>query len=174
MMQTSARMVLAIDPGNEQSAFVVLDARGQLVRHGIHRNEELRMYTREWGIVCPSAELAIEMVASYGMAVGREVFDTCVWIGRFIEAWVGDDPQHLRPFTRVYRSDVKSHLCHNSRAKDANIRQALIDKFGPGKERAVGTKKQPGPLFGVTADVWAALAVAVTWREGGAVREARS
>lgn len=167
-------MVMAIDPGNTQSAFVVLDAKGQLARFGIHRNEELRYYVREWGIACPTAELAIEMVASYGMTVGREVFDTCVWTGRFIEAWVGDDPQNLRPFTRVYRSDVKAHLCKDSRAKDGNIRQALIDKFGPGKDVAIGTKKQPGPLYGVSADVWAALAVGVTWREGGALREARS
>jgi hypothetical protein len=41
------------------------------------------------------------------------------------------------------------------RAKDANIRQALIDKLG-----AVGTKKAPGPLYGISGHLWAALAVA--------------
>jgi hypothetical protein len=48
------------------------------------------------------------------------------------------------------------HLCNSMRAKDANVRQALIDRFGP-----VGTKKQPGKLYGVATHYWAALGVAV-------------
>jgi hypothetical protein len=43
------------------------------------------------------------------------------------------------------------------KAKDANIRQALIDKIGP-----QGTKKDPGPTYGISKDVWSALAIAVT------------
>jgi hypothetical protein len=100
--------------------------------------------------------LAIEMIASYGMAVGAEVFETCVWIGRLVAAWAG-------PHTFVHRREVKLHLCGDSRAKDANIRQALIDRYGPGKERAIGKVKAPGPLYGVTADQWSA--VAVTWSD---------
>ncbi len=63
------------------------------------------------------------------------------------------------------RFDVKLHLCGNARAKDTNIRQALIDRFGgiEGKSKAVGTKKAPGPLYGCKSHMWAALAVAVTW-----------
>ena len=37
------------------------------------------------------------------------------------------------------RQEVKLHLCNSARAKDANIRQALIDRFG-GKDKAIGRK----------------------------------
>ena len=57
------------------------------------------------------------------------------------------------------------HLTNSARAKDANVRQALLDKFGPGKEKAVGKKATPGPLDGLTGDCWSALGVAVTAAE---------
>jgi hypothetical protein len=94
----------------------------------------------------------LEMIASYGMPVGREVFETCVWIGRFMGAFGAGRCD------RVTRIAVKSHICHSARANDGNIRQALIDRLG-----APGTKKQPGATYGLSGDVWAALAVAVTW-----------
>ncbi len=107
------------------------------------------------GSHCPAA---IEMIASYGMAVGREVFETCVWIGRFQEAI----EQHGGLVRLIYRRDVKLYHCQSARANDANIRAALIDRYGPGRERAIGIKRSPGPLFGIKADVWSALAVALT------------
>jgi hypothetical protein len=100
--------------------------------------------------------MAIEMIASYGMPVGAEVFDTCVWIGRFTQAW----PAATVP---IFRKDVKMHLCGQTKAKDKNVRQALIDRFGPGKDKAIGKKAKPGPLYGYSGDLWAALAVAVTY-----------
>ena len=115
-------------------------------------------------IVRPAdAVLAIEMVASYGMAVGAEVFGTCVWAGRFIQRWLdagGGEP------VPVYRKEVKLHLCGSLRAKDSNIRAAIIDRFGPSKDKAVGLKASPGPLYGMKADCWSALAVAITADEG--------
>ena len=61
------------------------------------------------------------------------------------------------------------HFCNSVQAKDGNIRQALIDRFG-GKEGAIGKKKTPGPLYGVHAHEWPALAVAVmasdNWERG--------
>ena len=148
--------LLAIDPGSEQSAIMWIAHNGLPKKFDIMPNEHLIEHIR--GICAPETgwhHLAIEMIASYGMPVGAEVFETCVWIGRFIQAWGG-------PFTKIYRREVKSFLCGDSKAKDGNIRQALIDRYGGSS--AIGNKKSPGPLYGITKDVWAALAVAVTWQ----------
>lgn len=143
-------MILAIDPGNEQSGFVLFDGSA-VIESGVMENPSLidRLQTQT-GVDF----MALEMIASYGMPVGREVFETCLWIGRFMQQF---GEQHTR---LIYRRDVKLHLCGSARAKDANIRQALIDKFG-GSE-AIGKKANPGPLYGVKSHAWAALAVAVT------------
>lgn len=66
------------------------------------------------------------MVASYGMAVGREVFDTVLWIGRFYEALSIQMAQKPRLLCRI---EEKRHICHDSRANDPAIRRALIDRF---------------------------------------------
>lgn len=138
--------IFAIDPGSEQSAFVLWDGK-QILDRSIMANEELRSVL----YALPFAHsIAIEMIASYGMAVGAEVFETCVWIGRFIEA------RPYPPPSRYFRRDIKLHLCQSARAKDANVRQALIDKIGP-----PGTKKKPGPTYGMKSHLWAALAVAI-------------
>ena len=96
----------------------------------------------------------IEMVASYGMAVGATVFETCVAIGQFKEIAENQDI----PVEFIYRKDEKMNLCQSMRAKDSNIRQALIDRFG-----VVGTKKNPGWFYGFKKDIWSAYAVGVTY-----------
>jgi hypothetical protein len=149
--------ILAIDPGNEESADCLL-VDGIPTVFGKGPNRELLDGLRIFRSQKPDAVLAVEMIASYGMAVGREVFETCLWIGRFIEAW-----EKSGGVTRlVYRRDVKLFLCQSARANDSNIRAALIDKYGPGKAAAIGTKKAPGPLYALKGDMWSALAVALT------------
>ena len=98
--------------------------------------------------------VVIEQVRSYGMAVGAEVFDTVHWSGRFHEAALP------LPVVLLPRQAVKLALCHDSRAKDANIRAALIDRYG-----GPAAIRKGGALFGVHGDVWAALAVAVTYAD---------
>jgi len=145
--------LVAIDPGPTESAYVRLGYDGSVLAFGKRPNEEVA------GIIerarNRSGHLAIEMIASYGMPVGREVFETCVWIGRYIERW-------SLAHTLVYRREVKLHLCGSPKAKDGNVRQALIDRWG-GRERAIGKKRTPGQLYGFNSDVWQALGVAVTW-----------
>ncbi len=144
-------IVLGVDPGTEKSGWCIF-AAGKVLASGVQSNSQLILRLQHAEAVLHSDMLAIEMVASYGMAVGREVFETCVWIGRFRQAWRAPDDVRL-----VYRREVKLHLCDTVRATDANIREALVYRFGP-----VGTKAKPGPLYGVSSHAWAALGVAVT------------
>lgn len=140
-------IIYAIDPGPEQSGWVLWDHdRSDVIDSGVSPNEDIVKYLRQ-----SRNDNVCEMIASYGMPVGAEVFETCVWIGRFLEASAGD-------FTRIFRREVKLHLCNSAKAKDANIWQALVDRFGP-----PGTKAKPGKLYGVKSHARAALALAVTY-----------
>ncbi len=151
-------MILAIDPGTTQSAWVIYKD-GEILDKGITENSELlEMVNGGTFHFWKCEKMYIEMVASYGMAVGKTVFETCVWIGRFIQAWSTD-------YEYVYRKDVKMHLCGQTKAKDSNIRQAIMDRHGSTREAAIGTKKNPKALYGVSKDIWAALAVAITASE---------
>lgn len=153
--------ILAIDPGPAQSGWCLYHtdgaSPGHVVSSGIYPNDMMLN-----AIVSTSADkLAIERVASYGMSVGREVFETCEWVGEFRGLWRSRGLDAVL----IYRREVKIHLCGTAKAKDGNIRQAILDMFpstGGGKTPQVGTKAQPGPLYGVSSHAWAALGVALT------------
>jgi hypothetical protein len=135
---------IGVDPGPEEHGVVWYDSHAKRVirsENAITTNLVPLLFDFD-GIV------AIEWIESYGMAVGKSVFETCLEIGRLVDA-----PRQLR---MIPRRLVKLHLCGTMRAKDPNVRQALIDKLG-----AVGTKKSPGPLHGVSGHLWSALAIAV-------------
>lgn len=147
--------ILAIDPGNTQSAYVLIDRQCRPVEFGKIDNYKLLDFT-----VAQHNSIdftVIEMVASYGMPVGREVFETVLWTGRFLQTL--DDRFGIEA-ELIERQPVKLHHCHSSRANDANISQALRDRFG-GK----GTKAEPGWFYGFAGDVWQAYALAVYKRD---------
>lgn len=160
-------IILGLDPGNRVSHLVGFDADRQEVRQGWVMslpNDEMLGRLARWG---GGANLVIERIATYGMRVGFEVLDTCWWSGRFYEAWA------MGRREMMLRATVKTHLCGKATAKDANVRGALIERWG-GYELAVrrctgkakGRKNwQTGPLHGLIADQWQALAVAVAWAD---------
>lgn len=143
-------MIAAIDPGPTESGWVILDnVNRRVVDAAVLPNDLIRIAVSNW---CD--RLAIEMIASYGMPVGADVFATCVEIGRYTELHFHSTGLMPRLVTRA---EVKTAICGHSRAKDSNIRRALMDLLGP-----PGTKADPGPTYGVKSHAWAALAVAVT------------
>jgi len=144
--------ILAIDPGTTQSAIIVWDGEKILDAKILLNQDLLEMIYRD----CVCSDMVIEMFQGFGMSVGATVFETVFWIGRFCEAWKG-------PFHRIFRKDVKIHLCNNMRAKDSNISQALRDRFG---EKP--TKSRPNPVYGgfkLKRDQWQAFGLAVTWMD---------
>lgn len=146
-------MIFAIDPGPTKSAWVLWDPQSRCVTSSaMETNDEV---LARFPCASPAVDLVIEKIESFGMAVGASIFETVFWSGRFAQAWG-------RPFHRLGRRDVKLYLCGTARAKDANIRQAILDLFG-GLDIAVGKKATPGPLYGISSHRWAALAVALTW-----------
>lgn len=150
--------ISAIDPGPTESAIVVIDKGYHPRFFAKDRNEVVLQYIN--GMRNGISDIVIEMVASYGMPVGAEVFETCVWIGRFMEH------AHRQGLAvrRVVRQDEKLCVCHSPKANDATIRNGLIYRFAPNlKGTGKGTKKHPGWFYGFKEDIWAAYAVGVTY-----------
>jgi len=159
--------ILCIDPGTTHSGVVVFDGKNILFSKSDYENNSLlnaladfngvSYFRKKYGVM----HMAIEGIASYGMAVGATTFDTVEWIGRFRQAF------DFSKTTKIYRKDIKMFLCGSMRAKDKNIRQRILDIFpagGGGKTPQIGTKKQPGALYGVTSHAMSALAVGLTYK----------
>jgi hypothetical protein len=149
--------ILAIDPGSSESGWVLLDsATGNPTEAGKDRNGDVLRWLVTQSVAADV--VVIEWTSPRGMLGSLQLFETLWWAGRFTEASVV-------PVFRLERSRVKEHLCGKTSAKDPMITAALVDRYGGvgGRAAAVGVKACPGPLFGVKADAWAALAVACTW-----------
>jgi hypothetical protein len=89
--------LFAIDPGNIESGYAIVEMPDfRVFESGKIPNEDLldKLYPlRGTDLV------AIEMIASYGMPVGKDVFETCVWIGRFCQVlW-----QQGKEYDFIYR-----------------------------------------------------------------------
>lgn len=177
--------ILAIDPGSEETAWVIYDPE-RMVVHGKGKEDNQlveaklkRRYPRldkyvkvlaECGAPLDTEEVnslfydvvVVECPQPRGQPMYTQIVDTIRWIGRFEGAY-GED--------LVYwdRKDVKMCLCGRcAGVGDSNVRAAIISKFpqtGGGRIKQIGTKKEPGPLYGFAADKWAALGVALSWWE---------
>ena len=154
---------IGIDPGPKTSGVVAIRECGVTECEAANDNQDLLNWLAdlnhdvEWSY---DSIVLIEWIESYGMPVGAETFHTCRWVGRFQQAALDAG----MAVELVPRKTVKMTLCGSMRAKDSNVRQALIDRYGGSRGVAVGTKKKPGPLYGVSGHAWSALAVVEAWK----------
>lgn len=155
-------VVIAIDPGTTESAWVYLDRDKDILLYDKQPNRAVLRRIKRWGgLKSGNDHLVIEQFKNYGMQMGDSTITSIFWSGRFAEAWDGD-------FTLLPRKTVVSHICMNPKANDSNVRRAMLDRYpqtGGGSEPAKGTKGQPGPLYGIAKDMFSALALAWTYIE---------
>ena len=149
-------LIIGIDPGPKESSYVAWDGENVL-DYGDRSNEQLIPFIRLYqdDLTLGSARIAIEQIRGFGVIGSNDLFDTVFWSGRFYEAW---GPQNC---ILVPRKEASRHICGpESKGGDKFIREALIARIGP-----QGSKKAPGPTYGLAKHRWAALAVAVTARD---------
>lgn len=147
--------VLSIDPGSKESAFVTFNTEDDSIQnHGFMLNEDLLQSIKNSSGI---DVLAIESIEGFGLTAGQELFDTCFWSGRFCQLF---ELLKRKLFVKIGRKKIKVHLCGHSSAKDKDIREALIYRFGE-----PGIKSAPGKLYGISGHGWAALAVAVYYSD---------
>jgi hypothetical protein len=183
----SKSFIVGIDPGPVVSGYVCFqppDRRAPIGMGGsVVPNERILDYLAGWANCGAGYSLAVEMVSSYGVQVGKSTIDTIWWAGRFAQAAEAKG----MPQIRVYRSTVRAHMfaryislmppdpaCKRwptrwNQVGDPHVMRGLWARFGGSKAKAVGTKKKPGPLYGLKGHMWAALAVAVTAYEKGLI-----
>jgi hypothetical protein len=151
-------LILGIDPGPVTSGVVLYDpVRGIVLEASaaMPTREVLEMVRAyrwdEWDL--STCHLSMEMIVSYGQRIGMETIGTIEYIGRIKEAWSRGDA-----FT-TYKSrpEIIAHLTGAKSASEKDVKFRLTE-LHPG---GTGTKKSPGPLYGVTSHAWSAMAVAV-------------
>lgn len=147
------KKILALDPGPNETGFVLIWREGGIISKGVKPNDFILNLIDSTDQ--SETMIAVETISSYGKMVGNDIFDTCIWVGRFIQS--ANYPEEV---SKVSRRDVKLHICGTTRAKDKDIRAALIERCGE-----PGTKKNPGPTHGIASHAWAALAVALTVKD---------
>ena len=158
-------MVFAIDPGNIQSAYVWLNDDLSIREFAKKDNEYVLNAFENYVALSDTnsnVKVAIEMIACYGQRVGKEVFETCVYIGQLkqICRQYGVIPKF------IYRKEEMEVLCNGQNNGDSGIRRVLIERFAKHDlKNGKGTKKNPDFFYGFAKDIWAAMAVAITYHD---------
>lgn len=151
-------MIFAIDPGSTQSAYCMMGKDARPIHFAKLPNEDLIPLLRNYSVHIST--VVIERVASYGMPVGREVFDTCEWTGRYTQ--VAFDLKLSVEY--ILRQEEKLAICKSPKANDATIRRALIDRFATHDfKTGKGNSHNPDFFFGFKADCWSAYSTGLAW-----------
>ena len=128
--------VLSIDPGTTMSGYSLVGPAYEVIDAGKVDSGDIGQLIRS---INPSV-VCVESMQSYGASVGREIFETCFWIGeyRHVCRQCGI-PFHLYP-----RPEYARAIAGVQKVTDSVLRQALLLRFG--------SDAKGGPLFKLKGD----------------------
>ena len=173
------KVLIAIDPGTTESAYVMMRPDYSIISAAKVVNEGLRQLIMLGG----ADEMIIEVMEARTLNVGKgqrdmppqkigdETYETCYWIGRYMEC-----AERLgMPVHRIKRQQEKSTLIPSKKNKlpplpewagkgaDAQIRAALVQRFAKhDTKNGKGTAACKDVFYGFKSDMWNAYAVGVT------------
>jgi len=149
-----ATVLIAIDPGPETSGVVVYRTGGDpaVLFSGAKLTwvEVIEMLDAARSL--PDPCVVCERVSA-GAVSGHHIIETAEVGGRVLQAC---DDRGLLIRIRYRREVLKALGVGSGAPKDALVRQVVLE-LHPG---GVGTKKAPGPLYGVSSHAWQALGLA--------------
>lgn len=151
--------ILAIDPGPERCGLVIYDTEaGEVAQCDKAATVDAVITLIRYAQADHGVQLiACERVQSYGIA-GASLLRTSEVYGRVLQA---TEAAGL-PFVGRYRREVLSLLMVAGRGnRDAMVRERMLEMHGGSRSAACGTKRAPGPLYGVTSHAWQALGLAM-------------
>lgn len=154
------KRILGIDPGSQFSAWIIYQPGMKPIFNGFGKepNDEVckRIESTKdlWEI------LVIEKVATYinpyakSGGLSGDVIDTAIVIGRFQQVANYCKKESILMTRRAITTTVTGL----SKCGDKEVRAALIKRFGE-----QGTLNNPGPCYGISSDIWSALACSAAY-----------
>ena len=149
--------ILSLDVGTVESGYCLVDTDTyKPIKFGKILNEDLLKIVKEEEY----ETLVYEEFQSYGMPVGQTTIASITWNGRYIQSAL-DRNKRVEP---IFRKEEKMCLCGTMKAKDSNIRQALIDRFAQFDfKNGKGTKAKKDFFYGFAKDSWSAFCIATVY-----------
>jgi hypothetical protein len=149
-----ATVLIAIDPGPVHSGLVVYRTGGDpaVLFCGAKLTWVQVIKQLDLARSLPDPCVLCERVSA-GAVSGHHIIETAEVVGRVLQAC---DDRGLLIRIRYRREVLKALGVGGGASKDALVRQVVLE-LHPG---GVGTKKAPGPLYGVSSHAWQALGLA--------------
>lgn len=161
-------IILGIDPGEKSSGVVLFDSKANRVldSYSDFDNRGLAVWLGAndgvWNLPNGGSYEAdcvvCEKPTAMGQPLSKNLVETIHWTGAMWWSWIDGDPKH---WVWITRNEVKVAICGKCQGvKDAHVLCGVQERFG-GKDKCKGTKKEPGPCYGVSGHAWQALAAVV-------------
>lgn len=163
-------LFLGIDPG-KSTGIAVYDSVGRRVVFATNATADEAMsivrgtavdlpkHVGDVGTVRAAARVGVEQMSSTGQA-NSDILRSTELGGRLFERCCDfSDPVWL------FRRTVLRHFVVSGGGRDGQIIDRISEAHGGSRKAARGSKKFPGPMYGVAKDAWQALAVAILLAE---------